>query len=85
MLDKADRISLQVPDKVKKLVLGWLSHIVFLHFSNEVGHLYHIFMTNAIIMITNKVEQPDQQTVNKQRKQSKVSCVTNLLQKYLLR
>ena len=27
---------LQVPDKVKKLVLGWLSHIVFLHFSNEV-------------------------------------------------
>jgi len=25
-----------VPDKVKKLVLGWLSHIVFLHFSNEV-------------------------------------------------
>ena len=27
---------LQVPDKMKKLVLGWLSHIVFLHFSNEV-------------------------------------------------
>ena len=27
---------LQVPDKVKKLVLGWLSHIVFLHFSNDV-------------------------------------------------
>ena len=28
----------QVPDKVKKLVLGWLSHIVFLHFSNDVEH-----------------------------------------------
>ena len=36
MLDMTDRICLQVPDKVKKLVLGWLSHIVFLHFSNEV-------------------------------------------------
>ena len=83
MLDMTDRICLQVPDKVKKLVLGWLSHIVFLHFSNEVGHLYHIFI--AIIMITNQVEQPDQQTVTKQRKQSKVSCVTNLLQKYLLK
>ena len=32
---------LQVPDKVKKLVLGWLSHIVFLHFSNEVEQPGH--------------------------------------------
>ena len=47
MLDMTDRICLQVPDKVKKLVLGWLSHIVFLHFSNEVGHLYHIFIPDA--------------------------------------
>ena len=31
----------QVPDKVKKLVLGWLSHIVFLHFSNDVEHPEH--------------------------------------------
>ena len=26
---------MQVPNKVKKLVLGWLSHIVFLQFHNE--------------------------------------------------
>ena len=32
---------LQVPDKVKKLVLGWLSHIVFLHFSNDVEQPDH--------------------------------------------
>ena len=32
---------LQVPDKVKKLVLGWLSHIIFLYFSNEVEQPGH--------------------------------------------
>ena len=26
---------------MKKLVLGWLSHIVFLHFSNDVEHPEH--------------------------------------------